>query len=74
MTFSSILISNLFGREKSRPVLVSTAIYISVLLILTIELGHTLGLIGLALSVVISSTIQSVSLFAMSKGMHVKIS
>ena len=74
MTFSSILISNLFGREKSRPVLVTTAIYISVLLLLTIELGHTLGLIGLALSVVISSTVQSVSLFAMSRGKRVKIS
>jgi O-antigen/teichoic acid export membrane protein len=68
MTFNSVLISKLFGREKSRPVLLTTAIYIFVLLLLMTQLGHILGLLGLAISVIISSTVQSIALFAMSRG------
>jgi O-antigen/teichoic acid export membrane protein len=67
MTFNSILISKLFGKEKSRPVLVTASIYILVLLFLMTWLGHILGLIGLALSVIISSTVQAFALFAMSR-------
>ena len=70
MTINSILISKLFGREKSRPVLLTSAIYISTLLLLIIGLGHILGLIGLALSFVISSTVQSITLFVMGRYVH----
>jgi O-antigen/teichoic acid export membrane protein len=67
MTANSILISRSFGREKSKPVLIAAGIYIFTLLLLMVSLGNILGLIGLAVSVLISSTAQSVALFFMSK-------
>jgi O-antigen/teichoic acid export membrane protein len=67
MTASSILISKSFGREKSKPVVVSAGIYIFILLVLIVTLGNILGLIGLAFSVVISSTAQSVALLLLGK-------
>jgi O-antigen/teichoic acid export membrane protein len=70
MTINSILISKLFGRENSRPVLMAAAIYISTLLLLLIGLGHILGLIGLAFSLIISSTAQAIALFIMSRRIH----
>ena len=67
MTANSILISKSFGREKSKPVLIAAIIYIFILLFLMVALGSILGLIGLAVSVLISSTAQFLALFFMSK-------
>jgi O-antigen/teichoic acid export membrane protein len=67
MTANSILISQSFGREKSKPVIVAAGIYILILLVLIVALGNIFGLIGLASSVVISSTAQSVALLFLSK-------
>jgi O-antigen/teichoic acid export membrane protein len=67
MTANSILISRSFGREKSKPVLIAAVIYIFILLFLMVALGNIFGLIGLAVSVLISSTAQFLSLFFMSK-------
>jgi O-antigen/teichoic acid export membrane protein len=67
MTANSILISKSFGREKSKPILIAAGIYIFILLVLIVALGNILGLIGLAFSVVISSTAQTIALFFLSK-------
>jgi uncharacterized membrane protein len=59
-TIGQIFQSKLLGTEKSKPVLIGTILAISALTISMIILGLTLGMIGLAYSLLISSTIKTV--------------
>lgn len=59
-TIGQIFQSKLLGTEKSKPVLIGTILAISALTISMIILGLTLGMIGLAYSLLISSIIKTV--------------
>jgi O-antigen/teichoic acid export membrane protein len=58
LTMVSLINSQLLGKEKSKLVLIGSAIYISSLLILLYILGSHFGLLGLGMAIVISSSIQ----------------
>jgi O-antigen/teichoic acid export membrane protein len=64
MTLTSILASKFIGREKTKPIVLSSLVYIGLLLSGDIILGTFFGLIGLSVSVVISLTGQSIGLLA----------
>lgn len=66
----SILVPNLLGNGKSKPVLISGILRIVVLLPLVAVLGGSFGLIGLASSFIISVLAQSVYLFVISIRIH----
>ncbi len=55
-TIANILQSQLLGNEKSKIVLIGTGITILVLVISTISLGLSFGIVGVAISMVISSS------------------
>ena len=65
MTVNSIIRARLLGMERSKPVFVGAMIYLGTLPPMLYLLGGTFGLIGLAISVVISLTIQSLYLWGM---------
>jgi O-antigen/teichoic acid export membrane protein len=67
LTFNSILNSRLLGRENSRPVLIGSAAYIASLISLMLVLKDVLGLIGFALSVVISLSLQTLTIWLAKK-------
>ncbi|MGH9879579.1 MAG: lipopolysaccharide biosynthesis protein, partial [Nitrososphaerales archaeon] len=66
MSVSAVLTSRLLGRETSKPVFIAATVYLSTLSLLIFFLGQRLGLIGLAIAVLTSLTLQSTALFAMS--------
>ncbi len=66
-TLNSIINSSLLGRENTRPVLIGSATYIVSLVSLLLLLKDNLGLIGLALSPVISQSIQSFTIWVLSR-------
>lgn len=74
MTVNAILSSKLFGKERSKPILIATIIMIVSLSILIPLLGSMLGLMGLAFSVVASLSIQCISLFIMYRILHTRTS
>ena len=57
-TIAHILQSQLLGNEKSKIVLIGTGISLLVLVILTIILGLNFGIMGVAISIVISPSIK----------------
>ena len=59
-TIGQIFQSKLLGTEKSKPVLIGTIISITTLIISMIILGLTLGMIGLAYSLLISSITKTI--------------
>jgi len=59
-TIGQIFQSKLLGTEKSKPVLIGTILAISALTISMIILGLTLGMIGLAYSLLISSITKTI--------------
>jgi O-antigen/teichoic acid export membrane protein len=63
LTLNSILNSRLLGRGNSRPVLIGSAVYVASLICLLFMLKDILGLIGFALSVVISLSLQSLTIW-----------
>jgi len=65
--------SRFFGREKSKAVLISSGVRVFTLLVLLFFLGKTLGLIGLGISILTSSTIESIVLLIISKFLHNKM-
>lgn len=67
LTLNSILNSRLLGRENSRPVLIGSAAYITSLICLLFLLKDVLGLVGFALSVVISLSLQSLTIWIIQK-------
>jgi O-antigen/teichoic acid export membrane protein len=67
LTVNSILNSRLLGRENSRPVLIGSAVYIISLICMLFMLKDVLGLIGFALSVVISLSLQSLTIWLVQK-------
>jgi O-antigen/teichoic acid export membrane protein len=67
LTLNSILNSRLLGRENSKPVLIGSAVYILSLVCLLLMLKDVLGLIGFALSVVISLSLQSLTIWMVQK-------
>ncbi|MGI0012675.1 MAG: lipopolysaccharide biosynthesis protein, partial [Nitrososphaera sp.] len=62
MTLSSIVASTLLSKENSSPVLLAAISYIAALTGLVLLLGQSMGLAGLAIAIVASLTIQSVTL------------
>ncbi len=66
-TITSMYTSKLLGNEKSKIVLIGSVLFISVQSIGIVLLGDYLGINGAAISLVISSTIQSLFLVIMSK-------
>jgi O-antigen/teichoic acid export membrane protein len=67
LTLNSILNSRLLGREKSTPVLIGSAAYIASLLCMLVMLKDVLGLTGFAFSVVISLSLQSLTIWLVQK-------
>lgn len=63
LTLNSLMNSRLLGRENSRPVLVGSATYSISLISLIFALNEPLGVMGLALSVIISLSLQSLALW-----------
>jgi O-antigen/teichoic acid export membrane protein len=66
-TITSMYTSKLLGNGKSKIVLIGSVLFISVQSIGIVLLGDYLGINGAAISLVISSTIQSLFLVIMSK-------
>jgi O-antigen/teichoic acid export membrane protein len=66
-TLNSIMNSSLLGRENTRPVLIGSATYIISLVSLLLLLKDNFGLIGLALSPVISQSLQSLTIWIASR-------
>ena len=66
-TISLIIQSKLLAKEKSKFVLVSKIINVLTILIGFILLGPILGIVGLAIVFVLSSTFESLFLFIISK-------
>lgn len=64
MTVTSILSSRFLGMERSRPVFIGAAIYVATQYATITILGKMFGIVGLALSLVIALTVQSIYLFA----------
>lgn len=64
MTVTSILSSRFLGMERSRPVFIGAAIYVATQYTTITILGKMFGIVGLALSLVIALTVQSVYLLA----------
>lgn len=62
-TISYMLISKLLGMEKSKIVLVGSVVYLVAQLITIILLGKSFGVTGIAVALVISTTIQTIFLF-----------
>jgi O-antigen/teichoic acid export membrane protein len=67
LTLNSILNSRLLGRGNSRPVLIGSAVYIASLVCLIFILKDVLGLVGFGLSVVISLSLQSLTIWLVQK-------
>jgi O-antigen/teichoic acid export membrane protein len=63
LTLNSIMNSRLLGRENSMPVLIGSAVYITSLVCMLVMLKDVLGLIGFGLSVVVSLSLQSLTLW-----------
>jgi O-antigen/teichoic acid export membrane protein len=55
-----IFISKLLGNEKSKPVLLASGIFIVVMVLGIIVLGQSVGINGIAMTVVLAYTIQSI--------------
>jgi O-antigen/teichoic acid export membrane protein len=70
MTVSSILNSRLLGTERTKPVIVSSAVYVGVLVTLLFILGSIFGLIGLSIAVVASLFVRTMCLLLMTR-LHV---
>ena len=66
-TMNSLMNSRLLGKEKSKLVAIGSAAYVSSLLILLYILGSHFGLLGLGMTVIVSSSIQSAVLFIINK-------
>lgn len=66
-TINSMLTAKLFGKEKSKLVLISGLIYVSCLTLALILLGKTIGLTGLATSVLLAQTAQTIYLWSGSR-------
>jgi O-antigen/teichoic acid export membrane protein len=64
MTVTSILSSRFLGMERSKPVFIGALIYVLTQYTTIIILGNMLGIAGLALSLLISLTVQSLYLLA----------
>lgn len=67
MTISSVIISKLFARGKSKPPFISSLMRVTSLVILILFLGTSFELIGLAFAILISLTIQCIFLVSISK-------
>lgn len=67
LTLNSIMNSRLLGRENSMPVLIGSVVYVTSLVCMLVMLKDFLGLIGFALSVVISFSLQSLTLWLVQK-------
>jgi len=63
MTVNAILSSKFLAKEKSKPVFFGGIVRISSLVVLIIILGSSMGIMGLALAVVISLLLNSLTLF-----------
>jgi O-antigen/teichoic acid export membrane protein len=67
LTLNSIMNSRLLGRENSMPVLIGSAVYITSLVCMLVMLKDVLGLIGFAVSLVASLSLQSLTLWLVQK-------
>ena len=67
LTLNSIMNSRLLGRENSMPVLIGSAVYITSLVSMLVMLKDVLGLTGFGLSVVVSLSLQSLTLWLVQK-------
>jgi O-antigen/teichoic acid export membrane protein len=63
ITMNSLMNTRLLGKEKSKIVVIGSAVYISSLLFLLYVLGNHFGLFGLGMAVIISSSIQYATLW-----------
>jgi len=73
MTISVIMYSRLFGGEKSKAVLVSSSVRVSTLLILIYFLGKIYGLVGLGFAILISLSLECITILIISKFVYHKI-
>lgn len=64
-TVASLSNARLFGRERSRHVFIGGIIYLGSLISGLLLLGRTMGITGLALSVVLAQALQAVYLWSM---------
>lgn len=67
MTINAILNSRLLAKEHSKNVFVGAIVYLLSLVILFYLLGRAAGLIGLGISLVVSLSLQSLTLFILSR-------
>src|SRR5207249_3113343 len=73
MTISVIMYSRFFGGEKSKAVLVSSSVRVSTLLILIYFLGKIYGLVGLGFAILISLSLECITILIISKFVYHKI-
>jgi O-antigen/teichoic acid export membrane protein len=67
LTINSLINARLLGTEKSKGVFLGSAVYTTVMITLLYFLGMSFGLIGAAMSMVISLSCQSLVLWMVSK-------
>ena len=60
------------GQEKSKIVLIASGIYLTTLVLGIIILGNSFGVNGIASSLVISATFESIYLFSIDKFINLK--
>jgi O-antigen/teichoic acid export membrane protein len=65
MTVNAIVNARLLASEKSKPVLIGSGIFLIALLLLMYVLGNALPLVGLAIALVVSLSIQTLVLTGM---------
>jgi O-antigen/teichoic acid export membrane protein len=67
LTVNSIISAKLLGSDRTRPIVLSSAAYLLSLFSLLLSIGQMFGINGLAFSVVVSITIQSLVLWILSR-------
>ncbi len=66
-TINAIIKSRFWGREQTKPVIISSSIKLTLLLGLLIFFGNYLGLIGLSLAILISEILQTMVLLVLTQ-------
>ena len=72
ITINLLYISKFLGQEKSKIILIGSGIYLTTLVLGIIILGNSFGVNGIASSLVISATFESIYLFSIDKFLNLK--
>ena len=63
LSINTVYVSKFFGNEHSKIILISVILYISSFLLFVLIIGNTLGIVGIAISYVISTIVSTIFFF-----------